>query len=359
MPSKNLWSSSAGRFLNVPIRYHFFLVAFCILIFAVELNASGAGYLVSSGTALATVCLLLASVLLHEMAHALAVKDVGGVVEEVVLTPWGGLSEFTLPNSNSKQAFVAFAGPLANGLIFLLGAYLLIVSGNATVWQLINPMRPFEFDHAESLVSGIRILTWLNFQLFILNLVPCFPFDGGNMLRCLIISVSGGSSRSRLESAVMVFGQGFAFALIGLSVFVKDLSWGYQNAGWVVVLIAGIALIYSTRYSFHQNVDLEEESLKENEELEHYFEDRPTTTGHPNFDYSDDSANSIYSNWLREKEEERLLLQARSEASDHERMDSILEKLHNSGIQNLKPEEKEILDRVSARLRKQRQQGVN
>lgn len=359
MPNKNYWSSTVGRFRDVPIRYHFLLVIFCILIFAVELNASGGRYMVNSGTALATVCLLLGSILLHEMAHALAVKDVGGTVDEIVLTPWGGLSDFTLPNSNSKQAFVSAAGPLANGLIFFLGAYLLIISDNATLSQLINPMRPFEFDHTETLVSGLSILTWLNFQMFAINLIPCFPFDGANILRSLIVGVAGYGSRVRLESAIMVFGHGFAFAMIGLSVFIKDLSWGYQNSGWVVLLIGGITLIYATRYSFHQIVNQDEKWADENQELEPYYEDRYRRITQPDFDYSDDSTNSIYSNWLREKEEERLLLRARVEKEDNNRMDSILEKLHCAGIQSLTEEEKEILDRVSARLRRQRQQTSN
>jgi hypothetical protein len=201
-------------------------------------------------------------------------------------------------------------------------------------------------------------MTWINFQLFLVNLIPCFPFDGAQLLRAAVFGVAGGSCRTRLESAIMVFGQGFAFGLIGLSIFTRDLSWGFVNSGWVVVLLTGITLIYTTRFSYIQITSQEDEWSDENADSESYYDDPQRTFDHPSFDYSDDSSNSIYSNWLREKEEERLIQLALSEEEENRRMDSILEKLHQTGIHSLNSEEREILDRVSARLRRQRQQGV-
>jgi Zn-dependent protease len=359
MTENNSWSSSIGRWFDVPVRYHFFLVAFCVLIVAIELNASASRYHLFSGTAFFTVLLLLLSIILHEIAHAFSVKDVQGTVQQIVLMPWGGVSDYTLPASPAKRAFVYSSGLIANGLVFFLGAYLLMVSGHATIWQLINPLRPFDFDTSEILLSGLKTLTWVNFQLFIFNLIPCFPFDGAQILRNLISFVAVGASRVRMESAIKVMGQGTAFAIIGLAIFLRDSGWGFLNFGWVLMLLGGIALIYSAGFSYDKNTSQENDWIdEESADLEPYYDDKSGSISYSSFDFADDSDNSIYSNWLREKQEEKILTHVRREEEEHQRLDLILEKLHRSGLQSLNEEERQLLHRVSARLRRQRQQGV-
>jgi hypothetical protein len=48
----------------------------------------------------------------------------------------------------------------------------------------------------------------------------------------------------------------------------------------------------------------------------------------------------------------------RAEEEEDRRADEILRKLHDGGISSLTNEERTILDRVSARIRRNRQQGV-
>jgi Zn-dependent protease len=359
MPENTSWSLSVGRWFDIPVRYHFWLIAFCIVIIALEQNASLGRYHVFSGTALATVLILLVSIMLHEIAHAFAVKDVGGTIQRIVLFPWGGISDYILPNSPVKRGFVYLAGMLVNGLVFLMGGYLLIVSGNATLWQIINPLKPFDFDTSEILLSSLKILTWVNFQLFIFNLIPVYPFDGAQLLRNSFASVASGASKVRLESAIKVFGQGTAFAMIGLAIFLRDSGWGFLNCGWLLMLLGGVALIFLIRYSFDQMTSQESEWPDEdNLDLEPYYEDHQSSISYSGFDFSDDSDNSFYSNWLREKQEQKILSIANREEEEHQRLDSILEKLHREGLPSLSQEEREILNRVSARLRRRRQQGV-
>lgn len=358
MPENNSWSSSVGRWFDIPVRYHFALIAFCILIIALEQNANLGRYHVFSGTALMTVLILLVSVVVHEIAHAFAVKDVGGTIHRIILLPWGGISEYSLPPSAVKRAFVHSAGLLVNGLVFFMGAYLLIVSGNASLVQLINPLRPFDFDTSEILLSGLKILTWVNFQIFIFNLIPVYPFDGAQILRNAISAIATGASKVRLESAIKVFGQGFAFVLIGIAIFIRDSGWGFLNSGWILMLMGGLALIYLTRYSFDQFSQETEWPEEDNLELEPYYDDHQSAISYSGFDFNEDSDNSIYSNWLREKQEQKILSIVNREEEEHRRLDSILEKLHQDGLSSLTQEEREILNRVSARLRRQRQQGV-
>ena len=76
------------------------------------------------------------------------------------------------------------------------------------------------------------------------------------------------------------------------------------------------------------------------------------------FDFSDETENSAYSQWLTEKRDERREDQQQVEAEEDRHADEILKKLHGGSLSSLTEEERSILDRVSARIRRRRQQGV-
>lgn len=60
-------------------------------------------------------------------------------------------------------------------------------------------------------------------------------------------------------------------------------------------------------------------------------------------------------NWRNRRRAQRALRQERDEASDAQRLDEILVRLHRHGIESLDPEDRKLLDRVSESLRGQRQ----
>ena len=59
-----------------------------------------------------------------------------------------------------------------------------------------------------------------------------------------------------------------------------------------------------------------------------------------------------------EKQEERERKERDTERREKELADEILKKLHSDGIESLSEDEKEILNRVSARLRRNRETGT-
>ena len=75
------------------------------------------------------------------------------------------------------------------------------------------------------------------------------------------------------------------------------------------------------------------------------------------FDFADEE--HTYSQWLTEKQEEREREEREIETREAKVADEILKKLHRDGIESLSEEEKGILNRVSARIRRRRQQGVD
>src|SRR5437870_2002531 len=87
------WSLSLGRWWGVAVYLHVFFVLSALL--ALAFNWSEPDLL---GTGLLMVAILLASVTLHEVGHALAALRIGGKVDAIVLGPVGGLISPRVPD---------------------------------------------------------------------------------------------------------------------------------------------------------------------------------------------------------------------------------------------------------------------
>lgn len=147
---------------------------------------------------------LFASVLLHELAHALYAQSKGGRVEDITLLMIGGVSRVVeLPKRSKHEAGMALAGP---SLSLVLGGVLLAVA------YLLARVESF------NLSFGAYYLGQLNLFLGAFNLLPAFPMDGGRVLRAALVGRWGRVRATRFAGGL---GKAFAllFALVGLAVF--------------------------------------------------------------------------------------------------------------------------------------------
>ncbi len=103
---------------------------------------------------------------------------------------------------------------------------MLLQAGDADLTQLINPFRPNQFEIGQWQISLVKIATWANFQLLLVNLIPCFPFDGAAIVRATVFAMNPDLPKLRLESAIMVMGHAVAFTMIGLAWLVRDYNPG-------------------------------------------------------------------------------------------------------------------------------------
>ncbi|MDA7885122.1 site-2 protease family protein [Mariniblastus sp.] len=354
MSNLHTWSMGAGRWLGVPVRIHMLLILFVVALFGTEWNYHPGATSFFAGTAIVTTLVLLTSLLLHETAHIFASTNLGGRIDSITLLPWGGNDESSVPMQAHAKAIVSLAGPFANFVIFLFGTTLLVQSDQSSIWNLINPLAPHRFALSEWQISLTEIVIWVNFQLAFFNLLPCHPFDGVAIVRSWISSLNPDASKFRMESAIRLIGNAVAFAFIGFAWFFRDIQTGPIQPTWLLFLLTGITLLFSSNTAMQIALrKTAETSLPQNskgqedpDSIESFF-DFPA--------YEDDSA---YSQWLSEKQEARREDEFKKEKEEDERADQILEKLHNGGISSLHAEEKLILDRVSERIRRRRQQGV-
>lgn len=127
-----------------------------------------------------------ASVLLHELGHALLGRKCGLGVRWIVLDGLGGQTEFDADApSPGRSALVAAAGPAVSvALALLLGAAAATVpAGTATHFVLLQ-------------------IAFGNAVVAAFNLLPGLPLDGGYLLRALVWKLSGNSRAGTVVSAV-------------------------------------------------------------------------------------------------------------------------------------------------------------
>ena len=206
------WSIPAGRVFGVELRIH--LTFFFLLLF-VWLTESASHGAASAGRGLALVGIVFASVLLHELGHALVATHAGVPAKAIILLPIGGitlLDETQQPVEPGvltwkRDIRIALAGPAVNlAIAFASASILLAVAPEIHLWT-----KPWDLQSG----NLPRALVWSNLWLGLFNLLPAYPLDGGKVLRAVF---SRRMDTARATRRAIAIGQAFAtlFMLTGM-----------------------------------------------------------------------------------------------------------------------------------------------
>jgi len=159
--------------MGVELRVHAFfplLAIVCLLLGASDGVGRGIGLFL----------VLVAAVVVREIARLLTAAWLGLRLRAVLLLPIGGLFAYANPesqeaaNNGSGQFAMAVAGPLANGATALvLAALFLGASGNMQILAL----PPISSAHL------LRSMVWMQTGLALLHLLPAYPLDCGRLIR--------------------------------------------------------------------------------------------------------------------------------------------------------------------------------
>jgi Zn-dependent protease/predicted transcriptional regulator len=166
-------------------------------------------------TAVGAAAGLFASVLVHELSHALVGRARGIVVRRITLFVFGGIAQMEQEPPNWRaELWMAIVGPITSAVLGALSLLAAGVSLGPGAAELEDPAQLFA-----ALGVGGTLLLWLgqvNLILAAFNLVPAFPLDGGRVLRALMWAASGNLRRAtRWASGA---GQAFAWFLIATGV---------------------------------------------------------------------------------------------------------------------------------------------
>ncbi len=209
-------STSGGlstlHIFGAKVQLHFTFVL--LLIF---LLVSGFESTQSLGFYLCYVFAIVASVLLHEVAHGLMALRFEIRTVEVTLFPTGGVSRFDRAPGANQELWIALAGPAINFAI--AGALLAVLAWQGRLPASISFAGPGANNLLEQIALG-------NLVLAVFNLLPAAPMDGGRILRSLLSQFLPEEAATRNTAWA---GRMLAFA-IGL--------FGLLNAHFLLVFMA-------------------------------------------------------------------------------------------------------------------------
>jgi Zn-dependent protease/predicted transcriptional regulator len=178
----------AFRLFGVPVRLHFTFILLLIFLVVTDL-----GRRESSGTFALFLVGLFSSVLLHELAHALAANGFGVRISEIVMFPIGGVSRMERSPRPSEELWISLAGPAMNVLLAVgLFSYMAAIHQGMTfqLGDLIELRDP----------NVLPRLAFANVLLAGFNLLPAFPMDGGRILRALLSFIRPEEEATRLAA---------------------------------------------------------------------------------------------------------------------------------------------------------------
>ena len=208
------------RGIRISVDWSWFLILF-FLVFSLSRTFGDA--LGESSTATAPFALAVAtsigffgSIVLHELGHAFSALRHGIGISSIQLWIFGGVARMDRESDTPATEFeVAIAGPAVTLAIAVVLS--LIGAAVAGIGAFGHTLRlAFEL-HTDPTVSGfasmLALLVSINIYLFVFNLLPAFPMDGGRVARAIIWWRTGDRNRATRYAANL--GRVFAYIFIG------------------------------------------------------------------------------------------------------------------------------------------------
>ncbi len=111
------------------------------------------------------------SIMIHELGHALTIRKYGLPVA-ITLRAFGGYASFPADKLDRKQSFVVTAaGP---ALQFVFGVLLIVLAPSISI------------PEGSLFLPFLRDLIWVSIAWSILNCLPVYPMDGGQMMAAIL-----------------------------------------------------------------------------------------------------------------------------------------------------------------------------
>lgn len=177
-----------------------------------------------------------ASLILHELGHALASRRLGIPILGIDLWFFGGLARPAREAETPGEEFkVAAAGPAVTfALLVIFTAATELAGGGA------RHVTDALLGREGATISPVLALLWwlsiINAILLVFNLVPAFPLDGGRIARALIWWRTGDRHRGTRLTGRAGQALAIALALLGLFSLVSGNGFG------VITLLLGLLL---------------------------------------------------------------------------------------------------------------------
>lgn len=231
-----------GRILGIDLGLHYswLLIALLVVLSLVghfhSVNPQWGSGMVWA-LAVITALLFFASILVHEMSHALVAKARDIPVRSITLFALGGLAHMEKEAADAKTEFwMGIIGPITSAVIGLVCLWLASVLG----WTRIE-------TPASPLLAMLVWLGYINITLAVFNMIPGFPLDGGRVLRAIAWWKTGNMERATRIAARVGQWVAIAFIVVGILRFFAG-----AGVGGLWLAFIGWFLLEAARASYLQ-----------------------------------------------------------------------------------------------------------
>lgn len=197
---------TVGRLAGIPISVHpLWLIIVALITWSLgdayyPEEVAGIEPAAAYALGLASALLLFASILLHELGHAVVARRYGVQIEGIQLWLLGGVAQMKgAAHEPEHELRFALAGPavtLGIAIVFLAAVSALPSSA------------------PDALVALLTYQALVNLLILVFNMLPAFPLDGGRVLRAALWRRSGSFERATAGAAKI--GRGFGYGMVGL-----------------------------------------------------------------------------------------------------------------------------------------------
>jgi Zn-dependent protease len=211
-----------GRIAGINIRIH---ITFLLVIY----QYMGKGSVLSAAL---FIFALYLSILLHELGHSFAARFCDGESDEIILWPLGGLALCKTPFHPTAHLITTVAGPLVSLALWL-------------IFSLLRPLSLSIFPESLWLYRFTDSMVWINGSLFLFNLIPAFPMDGGRMFLEVLWyrigferAASASLKLSRFLAVIgLIMGFGGNFIAPQMDIPFLNIFWGNSMIGIISLFI--------------------------------------------------------------------------------------------------------------------------
>jgi Zn-dependent protease len=244
MPARGAVTLFHLRGIRIGLDYSWFLVLLLVIIWLSDFYRGIIGaeteaiepYLLAVASAL----LFFASILLHELGHALVAIRNGIAITDITLWLFGGVARMARDSDSPATEFkVAIAGPAVTLAIAAACIGIGLIATGSEFWDVMA------FEERADFSGILAVIAWLgsiNVIILVFNLLPAFPLDGGRVARAIAWWRTGDRGKATRFAAAL--GQGFAYAFIGFGIFLL-VQGAVVDGIWFAVL--GFLLAQSAR----------------------------------------------------------------------------------------------------------------
>ncbi len=384
------WALPVFRAFGIQVKIHVLFIVVTLGLYLRQVTMKDA-YVSPWDVFAFTVLLLFVVILLHEFGHCFGGRAVGGEAHEILIWPLGGLAFVDVPQTPRAHLVTVAAGPGVNLLICVLTGVVIFGAGfvpkfnpladpyvcemtqyregrtytsdyrvllyrpgtaepakpsneaaAATAYEALKAGRTqaakeafahagVEWAVAPSWLVWVQRTFWLSWVLFLINLLPAYPLDGGQLLQGFVWA------RTNYRQGIVVAGySGFVISLLML----------------VAALWVDSTLILSLAIFMYWSCSTKLASLDSEEGAFGY----DFSAGYTSLERDDPppkraKRGNFFKRWMQARAARRLQREAEQRVRDDERMDALLEKIARSGKASLTDEERRFMERVSARYR--------